>query len=186
MGSLCTSRLVLRPLRESDRSEFLLALAGARGLLTEWMPLHEPGEDDEGLFARQVRLTIEGERTGSACRRAGFRGDGRMVGCFNLTHIARGLHFEGDMNWWVSAEFGGRGLATEGVQGLLDYAFADLPVGLGLHRVTAGIQAGNLASRRLAERVGFRRREGVRMSLVSGGAWAEHEVWVAEPQIDIG
>lgn len=179
-GPLVTSRLTLRPLREGDRDEFFRVMDLTRAALDTWLPLHNPEEDDEALFQRQLRLTEEGERTGGACRRAAFLADGRLAGCFNLVQITRGLHFEADMNWWLASDCTGHGLATEGAQALLDYALADVPQGLGLSRVVAGILPGNAASEAVARRIGFQPVEGVRVSLHAGGSWAHHNLWVAQ------
>lgn len=179
-GVLSTSRMTLRPLRRSDQPEFLRAVRLSRVALEAWFPLHEPGESDAALFERQLALCESGDRSGSACRRAAFLGDGRLAGGFNLVHIARGLTFEADATWWVSSAVQGLGLGAEGMQAMLDLAFMDLPRGLGLHRVMAGILPGNVPSERMAVRVGFRKVPGVRSSLISGGRVAQHDLYVAE------
>lgn len=60
---------------------------------------------------------------------------------------------EAELGWALDPAFGGRGLATEAVEGLLRICFEDL----GLRRVTAGCFADNVPSWRLMERVGMRR-----------------------------
>ena len=60
---------------------------------------------------------------------------------------------EAELGWALDPAHGGRGLATEAVEGLLRICFEDL----GLRRVTAGCFADNVPSWRLMERVGMRR-----------------------------
>ena len=60
---------------------------------------------------------------------------------------------EAELGWALDPAYGGRGLATEAVEGLLRICFEDL----GLRRVTAGCFADNVPSWRLMERVGMRR-----------------------------
>ena len=60
---------------------------------------------------------------------------------------------EAELGWALDPAYGGRGLATEAVEGLLRICFEDL----GLRRVTAGCFADNEPSWRLMERVGMRR-----------------------------
>ena len=180
---LRTARLVLRPLRASDRDEFVRVIALSRAHLDEWMPLHEPDESDDDLFARQLRLTEQGDANRSAWRRIGILDDGRIAGAFNLTRIDRGLTAEADANAWVSAECAGTGLGVEGVQAMIDYAMADLPVGLGLHRVTVGIRPGHAVSERLATRVGFTRQPKLRSFLKVGGEWINHDIWIVTPTL---
>ena len=60
---------------------------------------------------------------------------------------------EAELGWALDPAYGGRGLATEAVEGLLRICFEHL----GLRRVTAGCFADNVPSWRLMERVGMRR-----------------------------
>ena len=60
---------------------------------------------------------------------------------------------EAELGWALDPAYGGRGIATEAVEGLLRICFEDL----GLRRVTAGCFADNVPSWRLMERVGMRR-----------------------------
>lgn len=88
--------------------------------------------------------------------------DGRVIGDLFLmvkdgwaqrevAEEARGC--EAELGWALDPDHGGRGLATEAVEGLLRICFE----GLGLRRVTAGCFADNVPSWRLMERVGMRR-----------------------------
>ncbi len=179
---LPAERLLLRPLLASDRAEFLRVIRASREHLSRFSPLHMPGETDDDLFDRQLALTTEGEETGRACRRIALEHSGSIVGAFNLNAVRRGLACEGDANWWLAAGAGGKGYATEGLGALLAHAFADLPVGLGLHRVLAGIQTDNAASLRLAERLGFAKVGPGSTYLHAGGKWDLHEMYAISPE----
>lgn len=63
---------------------------------------------------------------------------------------------------------------------MLRHAFEDLPGGLGLHRIHAGISRDNPASRRVAEKAGFRPQPGLRSYLSTNGEWQAFEAWTAE------
>lgn len=174
--------LTLRPMVESDRSAFIDLVRASRGDLDAWSPLHLPGEDDDAMFLRQLRLTREGDQRDSARRRLGVLADGSIIGAFNLNEISRGLVWECDANWWVATPFAGRGLATLGVRAMLRVALSELPVGLGLQRVVCGILPGNIASTRIAAKVGLVRQENVATHLRLGGQWRLHDVYVATPE----
>lgn len=174
---LKTRRLVIRPLLADDRGAFLEAVRASRVELDRAHPLHEPGESDDELFDRQLALARAGDRTGKAWRRVGVRSDGVIVGAFNVNAIARGLAFEGEAAWWVRSDLGGRGLATEGVEAMAAFALADLPEGLGLYSLHAMIDPGNLASLRIADRLGFSPRPGVTAKVRVAGEWRTHEVF---------
>jgi RimJ/RimL family protein N-acetyltransferase len=175
---LRTARMELRPLRAEDRERFLHAVRLSVQHLARFSPLHRPGESDEALFDRQLRLSREGLDAGIGFRLIGVTDDERVVGAFNLNAITRGLTFRADCNWWVSAEFTGAGYATEGLSALLGHAGADLPGGLGLFEVSAYINRVNASGIRLARKVGFVRAGEDHTYLRMGDRWELHDLWV--------
>jgi ribosomal-protein-alanine N-acetyltransferase len=60
------------------------------------------------------------------------------------------------------------------VRALLDIAFAEVPEGLGLHRVQANIIPRNAPSLRIAEKVGLRRQGLALRCLGIAGQWEDH------------
>ena len=179
---LATTRLSLRTWQRSDREAMVAMFARSRAHLDRWASLHHPGESDHELFERQLRLAQEGDASLGGCRRLGVLDDGTIVGGFNLNQISRGLIFEADANWWIDIAQCRRGFGTRGVALLLAHALGDLPNGLGLHRVTCGIVAGNEASERLARRTGFVHQDGVRSHLQIESRWVRHDIYVASPE----
>lgn len=156
-GELHTARLVLRPMRIEDRSEFLRVLRISRSSLDAMCPLGSGEEtSDDGIFLRQLALSDGAVRTGKACRLVAIDSAGQLVGGFNINDITRGLEHGGELVFWLSADARRLGYAEEGVRGLLDFAFADMPRGLGLHRVHAYVAPDNDACRRLMPKVGMR------------------------------
>ena len=89
--------------------------------------------------------------------------DGAVVGTLSL-EVGDGMGqgpdsparaSEGLLGYLVDPAHQGRGYATEIARAALDLAFGDL----GLHRVTAGCFADNVASWRVMEKVGMRREQ---------------------------
>lgn len=177
---LRTPRLVLRPLAESDRAAFIDLVRRSRALLDRWSALHRPGESDDELFTRQLELTRTGDRRSTAVRRGVLLHDGTLVGACNLNSISRGLQFESDCNWWIGAGHGGNGYAGEALRALTDHALRDLPDGLGLHRVFAGIRPDNVASIAVSRKAGFVRQQQVKSYLNVGGTWELHDIYVRD------
>ncbi len=177
-GVLVSERLMLRPLNETDRSAFCALVAASRSHLQVFSPLHMPGETDDALFDRQLARTKEGERTGKACRRMICLHNGAMIGACNLNAIRRGLSAEADCNWWLAPHATGFGYATEALGLLMTHAFADMPAGLGLFRVLAGIQQDNTASIALAGRLGFERLGDEAAYLHAADQWKLHDMYV--------
>ncbi len=178
-------KLVLRTLIESDRAEFVRHLRASRWHLRRWFPTTERGETEDAYFDRQIRRAAEGNADGSAWRRAAFDDAGRFVGVVNVNRIERGLDWQADMCWWVSAKRSGQGLGTQIVRAAVEHALADLPEGLGLTRVHAGIHPKNKPSIALAKRLGFQHDERYTSRLLVGGVWQAHDAWVRTVDLDL-
>ena len=172
-GHVTTTRLTLRPWRESDRSEFTRVYGLTRDLLARTVPLGRATDSADAIFDRQLMLCEEGDRRGTAWRRPAFLADGRLAGAFNLTSIERGLKFCGVASWWLSSDQLHHGYAVEGVLAMLDHAFTDLPRGLGLNEILAHVLPDNEPSTRTAERAGFQ-PTGSKTSVLLGGGWVSH------------
>ncbi|MBZ0172630.1 MAG: GNAT family N-acetyltransferase [Phycisphaerales bacterium] len=176
-----TERLTLRPLLESDRHAFLDVVNKNGPYLSRWLPMHEPGEHDDAYFERQLRFSTIGAERGSAWRSVAVLHDGTIAGCFNLNSISRGLAWEADAVWWIAESLSGRGLASEGLSAMLAHAMNPLPSGLGLHSVHCGVEPGNDASKRVAEKCGFRRAPAQQSYLKVGERWVMHDFYRASP-----
>jgi [ribosomal protein S5]-alanine N-acetyltransferase len=153
---LTTNRLLFRPLAMVDRSQVLAAVRCSREALIGRIPLNRAGETDEAMFVRWVETAAQTDNNRSAWRRAAFLENGSFVGLFNLIRIEFGLEWSCEATCWVDRRFSGRGYATEGVDGLIQYATHDMPVGLGMSRVRAMIQPTNPASLCIVEKLGLR------------------------------
>jgi [ribosomal protein S5]-alanine N-acetyltransferase len=174
VGLIRTPRLLLRPLCLDDRAEFVHVHTVSRALFAPWFPVRPADETLDDFFTRQLNQTLDGLRDGTQYRFVGLLADTRIAGFFNLFQIVRGAAQYAMASWSVSAELGRQGLCTEGVTALLDFAFAPLPVGLGLHRVQANIIPTNTPSIRVAEKAGFRREGLAKRYLKIADEWQDH------------
>lgn len=81
-----------------------------------------------------------------------------IVGKVNVTGITRGRAFSGVMGYDSYDPYAGLGLFAEGLRLIVDVALCPVPDGLGLNRVEAAVQPGNVRSAGLLRSLGFRRR----------------------------
>ncbi|MEV6409994.1 GNAT family protein [Kribbella sp. NPDC051718] len=81
--------------------------------------------------------------------------DGQLIGDIGLNTFDNLM--QADIGYTLAPEYQGKGYATEAVGGLLDQLFTVRE----LHRVSAEVDARNVASARLLERLGFQ-QEGFR------------------------
>ncbi|MEF3403534.1 GNAT family N-acetyltransferase [Agromyces sp. CCNWLW203] len=88
----------------------------------------------------------------------------RILGVVSLSRIEAGM---AELGYWIDPEARGRGLMTEAAARVVEYALAEAPVGLGLDRLGWEAITTNIASARVAQKLGFtwegqRRGAGVR------------------------
>lgn len=142
-----TSRLVVRPWQAEDRARF------PRLVTDPDMLRHvRPGRawDSariEAYFLRQSRHLAE---HGCCVGAVVLKENAELIGMGGIQPLGASGEFE--LVWWIWKEYWGRGLATELARGLKDYAFSVLR----LPRVAAVVDPPNLASMRVAEKLGMR------------------------------
>jgi len=174
-----TARLLLRPLGEDD-VEDVVAYRG-RSDVCRWVPF-EPMSRSEVLDRVRTsrgQLTDEGqvltvgvELPAAEAREAVVDGQpdrhGIVIGDVVLIWRSR-EHAAGEIGYVFHPDHSGQGFATEAVRALLDIAFGTYR----FHRVTARVDVRNLASLRLAERVGMRREAHLVENEWFKGAWSD-------------
>ena len=147
----------------SDNAGELAALLIAN---REFLAPFEPDRDESFYTAEGQRERIEsGEQQAFAIL------DGsRIAGTVALSHIARGPFQSANLGYWVAQDVNNRGLATKAVGEVVEIAFDEL----GLHRLEAGTQVDNAASRRVLEKNGFEPIGLARRYLLIAGEWRDH------------
>ncbi len=98
---------------------------------------------------------------------------GGIVGVINISEIAMGAFQSAYLGYYGMAQFARRGLMGEALRQAIALAFNDL----GLHRLEANIQPGNVASIALVKRLGFKQEGFSERYLKIGGQWRDHERW---------
>ncbi|WP_224766294.1 GNAT family N-acetyltransferase [Nocardioides campestrisoli] len=163
---LRTERLVLRPATPDDLED-LLAYYGREDVAT-YLPF---GVQDRTDLAASIQRRLRWHREDNPEPPALgllLELDGRVVGdvllMFKPPH-----HSQAEIGWAVHPDAAGRGLVTEAARALLDLAFGHY----GFHRVYASLDARNLASARLCERLGMTREGLFRQDFWSQGEWTD-------------
>jgi RimJ/RimL family protein N-acetyltransferase len=117
-------------------------------------PLGEPQRPE------QVRATLEGKIAATSITQEGdflalaaeLRETGQLLGDVVL-HFVSGEHGTGEIGFLFHPDHHGKGFATEASEPLLRIAFEEM----NLHRVIGRLEARNIASARVLEKLGMRR-----------------------------
>ena len=121
------------------------------------------------MVRAEVRRHRREWRDDEAYRFCIFEG-GRAAGGIALGGVQRGGFANAYLGYWIDIDRQGRGLMTEAVALVLDFAFG----AVGLHRVQVAVMPSNAASRRVVAKAGFR-EEGLALRYLEiDGRWEDH------------
>jgi [ribosomal protein S5]-alanine N-acetyltransferase len=144
--------IVLRPFTQEDVPELVAALADPE--ISRWTRIPFPyTEEDARDFLRSKSETAFAVTDGRS---------GRLLGGIGLRLPTDGI---GEVGYWVRHDARGRGVATRALDLVARWALEEQ----GLIRVQLTAEPGNVASQRVAEKVGFRREGLLRRYLKIGG-----------------
>jgi len=162
----------LRPVRVKDASIWRETRVRNAAWLRPW----EPTNPETPLYRSSLGPYVAMARTLRKEARQGLTlpwvvtYDGQFAGQLTVGSIVWGSARYAQVGYWVDEAFAGRGVTPTALAMALDHCFFVV----GLHRVEATIRPENHASRRVAEKLGFRDEGLRRRSLHIDGAWRDH------------
>jgi len=158
---------LLRPLTEADVDD----LVEYRSIpeVSRYVPFDPQSAEDvieriNGVWRPQT-LDQEGE---AITLGAELAESGKLIGDLVVRWLSA-EHSLGEIGYVFSPEYSGRGYAAEAAHACLHLAFDDF----GLHRVIARLDARNLASARLATRIGMRQEAHLLENEWFKGEWTD-------------
>lgn len=101
-----------------------------------------------------------------------IRVGGALAGMIGLSRLASGGP---EIGYWMARPHRARGLLTEAARAVVDWGLD--PAGLGAARIEWRAMVGNVASARVAQRLGFRYEGTLRQALVTPSG--RHDAWIA-------
>jgi ribosomal-protein-alanine N-acetyltransferase len=165
----------IRPTALEDVGEQLRLRRDNRDHTTPWDPLRD--ESFYTVAGQRLELELD-QRAWAAGTAYAFavlamdQGD-RIIGRVALANVVRGPWQNATLGYWIDRRAGSRGHASRAVRLALAYAFDHI----GLHRVQPAIIPRNAASRRVAEKVGFRHEGRALRYLKINGVWEDHDIY---------
>jgi ribosomal-protein-alanine N-acetyltransferase len=144
---LTTPRLILRELRPSD-ADALFAIKSDEEVTQHYG--QEPHRTVADTLAWIVRLQQSYARREDIAWCVTLHSEDRLIGACTLWNLSAGYH-HGEIGYELHPEYERRGLMTEALTAILNFAFNDF----GLNRVEATPFEGNAASKNLLLKLGF-------------------------------
>lgn len=125
---------------------------------------------DQAGFDSWFNRTLVGPNISFAARETNSL---EIVGVINISEIVMGAFQSAYLGYYGTAQFARKGLMADAFSQAIKYAFDDL----GLHRLEANIQTGNMSSQALVKKLFFN-CEGVSKSYLKiNGEWHDHQRW---------
>jgi len=170
-------RVRVATVQEQDIAPYRRAVEQSRHRLSRWNPV-DPDDLDRHrpLQSRDYRTFL--------IHSLSPEGDHDIVGKINVVNAVRGRFESASMGYDAYDPYAGRGLFAEGLRLVLDLAFRpETAGGMGLHRVAATVQPGNVRSAGLLRSLGFQ-HEGFSPRMLwlpdadGNEAWRDHDSYV--------
>jgi [ribosomal protein S5]-alanine N-acetyltransferase len=160
------TRIRINRVTRFDAEDLIEANRASQSHHLPWVASFTDQAGFDGWFAR----TLTGPNVGLVARETTSN---EVVGVVNINEIVAGVFQSAYLGYYGMQRHAGQGYMTEALRAAVDYAFDDL----GLHRLEANIQPGNVASLSLVRRVGFQKEGFSPRYLRIDGEWRDHERW---------
>lgn len=170
LGQQC----LLRTFVETDARALAELLQNNKFYWSIYEPLHR-----EEYYSEQTqhRKILEGLRLAQENREFSFgifdQQNGQLIGHISLYAIKRLPYSSAFVGYSMDERYAGRGIATEAVALVLNFAFNQLNI----HRIEAYVAPENVASVRVLEKAAFVREGLLRELLFINGRWVDHYMY---------
>jgi RimJ/RimL family protein N-acetyltransferase len=146
-----TERLTLRPFEEGDLQALYAMQSDDEVVRYLYHDVRSLDEVRSSLARKMAGVSVATEGDGVTAAVA-LRDTGELVADISLWLLSEG-HAQGEVGFVVHPAHQRKGYATEATRPMLDFAFSTM----GLHRVCGRLEARNIASARVFEKLGMRR-----------------------------
>lgn len=155
---LMSERLTLREITEADLNDFFDLFSDFEVLKFYGMRPYKSPEDASGFMGRLINKF----RSKSGIRWAiSVKGQKEMIGTIGYKYWDT-RSCKAEISYELKQKFWNNGYITEALKQVVDFGFEN-----GLNRIEAWDMKGNIASRRVLEKLGF----------TYEGTWREHTYW---------
>ncbi|MCA8938921.1 MAG: GNAT family N-acetyltransferase [Planctomycetes bacterium] len=140
--------VTLRELGPDDIEEFWALIERERSWLAQW--LRWPAGITKEIALETLKAAKLGRDEGKGLPETGICVNGELVGA--VGHVAfNPRHLWCALGYWVAEPYSGRGVVTEATRQMIEISFERF----GMHRIEILCRPTNIASRRVAEKLGF-------------------------------
>ncbi|MFZ1813317.1 MAG: GNAT family protein [Rhizobiaceae bacterium] len=163
--------LLLRGPEPGDAAQWLQVRSQSSNFLVPWEPEWPRDDLTPAGFRRRLNHYERDWNERKGCTFFLFReSDMKLLGGLGFTNMRMGASRSCTLGYWCGVMHAGKGNMSKGVAMALPFAFQTL----GMRRVEAACIPGNLRSKKLLERLGFRQEGLLRSYLEINGERRDH------------
>ena len=167
-----TPNYMLRPFRRRDLAAVDAAVRSSLSDLARYLPWAvDYNKNTTAYFIRDSAAAWAEARAFDFTIRNAINPD-EHLGNISVWWVSR-PNKVGEIGYWIRSDATGHGICTEAAANVVRIGFEEL----GMHRITLRIAAGNRASERVAEKLGFAHEGLLRDEVKVGDEWLDHSVW---------
>ena len=162
----------MRPFRRRDLGSLHEAIMDSQRDLQMWLPW--ANDYDRSVAQRFIRDSAAAWAEGKAFDFAVRAVDdpSRHIGNVSVWWTSR-QNGIGEIGYWVRSDMTGKGVGTEVTARAVQIGFEELDA----HKLVLRIAVGNVASERIAQRLGFTFEGTLRDEVRIAGEWVDHTAW---------
>lgn len=173
---LMHGELLLRAARPGDYPQWRDVRLKSHAFLKPYEPRWSEVDLSPAVFRERLRRNRREAEAGTEFSFLIFRlapkGD-ELCGGLTLSNIRRRAALHANLGYWMGVDSAGKGIMSEAVNTILPFVFSQLE----LRRLQAATLPGNMASRRVLEKNGFREEGYAEDYLQIDGAWQDHVLY---------
>ena len=168
--------LLLRAARPGDYQQWRDVRLKSHAFLKPYEPRWSEVDLSPAVFRERLRRNRREAEAGTEFSflifRTGPEGD-VLNGGLTLSNIRRRAALHANLGYWMGVDSAGKGIMSEAVNMILPFVFSHLD----LKRLHAATLPGNMASRRVLEKNGFREEGYAEDYLQIDGTWQDHVLY---------
>jgi ribosomal-protein-alanine N-acetyltransferase len=143
-----TPRLILRAITLDDADDMFRIYSDPQVMRYWGSPPHQSIEDSRTLISGIIKAFADKEGIRWGITR---KGSNQLIGSCGHWRLIK-QHFRSEIGYELAPEHWRQGIMTEALGAIVQFGFEMI----GLHSIEAQIEPGNLASRKVLEKLGFR------------------------------
>ena len=169
-----SQRVIIRHPKRRDWKAWVHLRRESYSFLQKWEPYWALNQCNKSNYMRQLKL----QRTKAAYDQAySFlcfeKYNKVLLGGINISNIQRGVIQTCNIGYWLGEKNTGKGYMQESIQAIIPYIYEQLKI----HRIQAFTLEDNIPSRKLIEKVNFKKEGVLREAMKINNEWRDHVIY---------